>query len=67
MATKKNIKVRDLKPKKDAKGGGGSTASGVGASGVGASGVGASGVGASGVGLSGKGGYAAGTGPGKGI
>jgi hypothetical protein len=57
MATKKNIKVRDLKPKKDAKGGGGSTASGVGASGVGASGVG----------LSGKGGYASGTGPGKGI
>ncbi len=47
MATKKNIKVRDLKPKKDAKGGGGSTASGVG--------------------LSGKGGYASGTGPGKGI
>ena len=72
MATKKNIKVRDLKPKKDAKGGGGSTASGVGASGVGAAGVGAagvgaSGVGASGVGLSGKGGYASGTGPGKGI
>ena len=26
MATKKNVKVRDLKPKKDAKGGGGGAA-----------------------------------------
>ena len=28
MATKKNVKVRDLKPKKDAKGGGGLAARG---------------------------------------
>ena len=28
MATKKNVKVRDLKPKKDAKGGGGTLAQG---------------------------------------
>jgi hypothetical protein len=44
---KKNIKVHDLKPSKDAKGGG-AGAQGVGAQGVGAQGVGAQGTGAQG-------------------
>jgi hypothetical protein len=46
---KKNIKVRDLKPKKDAKGGG------VGVQGVGVQGTGLQGVGVQGKGVQGKG------------
>ncbi len=49
MTTKKTIKVRDLKPAKDAKGGG------KGVSGTHTSGTGTSGVGTSGTGTSGKG------------
>jgi hypothetical protein len=61
MATKKNIKVRDLKPKKDAKGGSGVSADGVGTQ----AGIGGS---QAGVGTqAGKGGYLSGTGPGKGL
>lgn len=55
MATKKNknIKVRDLKPRKDAKGGGGHSIAGAGIAGAGVAGAGVAGKGGA---VAGKGG-----------